>query len=81
MNEKLVCDDGLMASRGVRVEFLEAFSRIERWRGREVEEISFQRLQDREWRARHQTVVEGVTRMLIWMAKALMDTDTSPMVY
>lgn len=80
MKEKPVCDDGLMGNRGVRVEFLGAFSHIEKWREREEGEISFQRLQDREWRGRRQIVVEEVTRMLIWMAKALMDTDTSPMV-
>jgi hypothetical protein len=80
MNEKLVCADGLMGNRGVRVESLEAFSHTGKWRGREGEVISFQRLQDREWRARHLTAAEEVTRMLIWMAKDLMGTDTSQTV-
>jgi len=80
MNEKLVCADGPMGNRGVQVESPEAFSHIGKWRGREGEEILCQPLQDREWRARHLTVVEEVTRMPIWMAKDLMDIDTSRMV-
>jgi len=80
MNEKLVCVDGLMGNRGVPVESLEAFSHTGKWRGRGGEETLFLRLRDREWRARHLTVVEEVTRTLIWMARDLMDTDTSPMV-
>jgi hypothetical protein len=80
MSEKLVCVDGQMENRGVRAESPEAFSHTGKWRGREGEEILFRRLRDREWRARHLTVAEEVTRMLIWMAKDLMDTDTSRMV-
>jgi hypothetical protein len=80
MSEKPVCVDGLMGNRGVRVGSLEAFLHTGKWRGRGEEEILFQRPQDREWRARHLTVGEEVTRMLIWMAKDLMDIDTSPMV-
>ena len=80
MNEKLVCVDGLTGNRGVQVESLGAFSHTGKWRGREGEEILFQRLQDKEWRARHLTVAEEVTRMLIWMVKDLTDIDTSPMV-
>jgi hypothetical protein len=77
MKEKQECEDGQMENHGVQAEFLEAFSHIERWRAREEEETSCHHQSD-AWPAKHQTVVEEVTRIWIWMVKNQMATDTSP---